>query len=398
MRVLIPLALICLLIGALDAQTYRTQTEVTALTASPPSDYAPTLPGDMLEIYWSSARTGGVGRNDIWKCTRTGLDQPWGTPTNETLLNTTGDEYYINIRSDGLEMIISTNRNTGGTGYINDLYSSTRTSTSAPWGTPTIITELNSTSAADTEDDPTMTADGLEIFFTSDRSGGQAAAIWTSTRKDFNSPWSAPTLVAEIDTSSYEHSAAISGDGLTLIFSSNRPGGTGSSDHYLVTRKDRNSKFGTPVELKEINSTRWDHNGTQTDDGFSFYFTYDQQNKIYRADRILPACWPPNGNPKVGQVFDIYVRRDIGDRVGVIIGSLASIPPTPIPPLIGTLEVHLGLMVWYGTGAIDKEGKYTSHIPIPNLPPLRGIDLYFQGAVQNPTAIYLSNLCKVTIE
>jgi hypothetical protein len=54
-----------------------------------------------------------------------------------------------------------------------------------------------------------------------------AAADW--------SPWS-PAVRVESITGSAETRASISKDGTTLYFGSNRPGGDGSTDHYVTTR------------------------------------------------------------------------------------------------------------------------------------------------------------------
>ena len=256
MRTLLIIALVMIVAGTVSAQTFNAPAEVVELTGSPASEYSATLTGDMLTVYWTSTRTGGVGGRDIWMATRPNLASPWGTPVNVTELNTTWEEYYISVRSDNLEFIISTNRKSQAA-YQADLFVSTRPDVKSKWGTPVEITELNSTVVANTEDDPSLRADGLEIFFTSDRTGGLGAAIWHATRPDWKSAWTAPVVVAEIDTSSTEHSPAISGDGLTLLFASTRTGGTGSSDYYMVTRPDVKSKFGTAVELAEVNSTLW---------------------------------------------------------------------------------------------------------------------------------------------
>ena len=395
MRVVIPLVLICLLIGTVDAQTFRAAAEVTAFTGSPASEYAASITADMLHMYWTSARTGGSGSRDVWTSSRKSLASPWTRPVNVAPLNSSVYEYYVTVRPDHLEIVFASTR-TGGAGG-NDLYSSTRAKVTDPWGTPVPLKVLN-TSAY--EDDPSFRGDGLELIFSSSRTGlSQKTGLWSTTRKDFNSPWSAPALIKELDTINDDHSPAISGDGLSLFFSIyNHPGGTGSSDFFVATRPDLNSPYGKFTEIKELNTTGWEHNGCQTADGFSFYYTPNSQNKIFRADRILSVCWPPNGNPQVGTTFEIYVRRDIGDTVGIIVGALATIPPTPIPPLVGNLEVNFGLMVWFASGMIDLEGKYTTKIPIDKNPILVGIDVYFQGAVQNKAGIYLSNLRKVTIE
>ena len=110
--------------------------------------------------------------------------------------------------------------------------------------------------------------------------------------------------------------------------------------------------------------------------------------------------YPPSGNPVRGKVFSIYVRHDPGDVVGVVAGSLATLPgPAPIPGMKGALELNLALGFWLMIGPMDKEGRYTNVIPVPNEVSLKGVDLYFQGASQDQTKqISISQYVKVTIQ
>jgi hypothetical protein len=79
----------------------------------------------------------------------------------------------------------------------------------------------------------------LEIFFYSGRAGGIAGStdLWTSTRASVDEPWSTPVDVgAPVDSSVTEIHPYLSADGRSLVFSSTRPGGSGSSDLYVATR------------------------------------------------------------------------------------------------------------------------------------------------------------------
>src|SRR5262245_10250456 len=92
---------------------------------------------------------------------------------------------------------------------------------------PQLVTELASGAPART-DNPTLTADLLEIFFTTDRAGGNGD-IWFARRSDVAHPFSPPAAVTELNTSTFETSSAISADGLTIWFGSDRIGAVGST-------------------------------------------------------------------------------------------------------------------------------------------------------------------------
>jgi len=86
-------------------------------------------------------------------------------------------------------------------------------------------------------------SDGLEIIFTSNRPGGIGPArlnlnLWASTRGSTLDRWSTPVNPGSpINFGGFvDRGPALSFDGKTLYFASNRPGGSGKSDLWMATR------------------------------------------------------------------------------------------------------------------------------------------------------------------
>ena len=102
-------------------------------------------------------------------------------------------------------------------------------------------------------DNPTLTADLREIFFTTDRVSGNGD-IWFATRVAASDPFGAPQPVAALNTSGFETSAAIAGDGLTLWFGSDRAGGAGGVDIWAAQRASRGAAWSTPVNVVALSS------------------------------------------------------------------------------------------------------------------------------------------------
>jgi hypothetical protein len=74
-------------------------------------------------------------------------------------------------------------------------------------------------------------------------------------------------------------------DGLTLYFSSDRPGGLGDLDIYVTHRQTENSQWATPSRLdSKINSTASDHSVTISTDGHYMYFTSTKAGGFGEAD------------------------------------------------------------------------------------------------------------------
>jgi len=98
--------------------------------------------------------------------------------------------------------------------------------------------------------------DGLETYFDSERAGGSGQwDLWVSRRASIDEDWGPPeNLGPTVNTEKDDSNASISADGLTLYFSSDRPGGYGNFDIYMTTRATRQTPWGKPVNLgPEIN-------------------------------------------------------------------------------------------------------------------------------------------------
>ncbi len=85
---------------------------------------------------------------------------------------------------------------------------------------------------------PFISRDGLSLYFSSDRPGGFGGFdIWVSQRPSVNDPWGEPqNLGPNVNTPSTENSPALSANGRHLYFQSDRPGGFGGLDLYVSER------------------------------------------------------------------------------------------------------------------------------------------------------------------
>lgn len=126
------------------------------------------------------------------------------------------------------------------------------------FGPPELVAPLESLGIddpVDGSDNPSMTADRLELYFTSGRPGGPGIPnIWLSTRVSASDPWGVPVLVPELNTDYAESSPAVAPDGLTIWLGSNRPGGPGGVDIYVATRAARGDGWSTPVLVPALSS------------------------------------------------------------------------------------------------------------------------------------------------
>ena len=104
-----------------------------------------------------------------------------------------------------------------------------------------------------------LSYDALELYIMSDRAGGYGDAdIWVLRRASKDDDWGPPeNLGPAVNSPSADARASISVDGLTLYFNSvNRAGGYGNCDIYAATRATKNDPWGKAVLLEPpINRT-----------------------------------------------------------------------------------------------------------------------------------------------
>jgi hypothetical protein len=210
----------------------------------------------------------------------------WSAPVVETTLNSTASDLHADLSFDGLTLHLASFRSNNW-----ELYVATRASRTQPWGAPVLIPEL-----ADPAVDagPELRTDGLELFFDSSRPGGLGGSdIWRAVRTSTSVPWGVPTPVTELNTSNAEASPSLTADGLTVFFISNRAGGPGQSDVWMAQRVNYTSPFSTPVPVPQVNSPLSDRDPEVSPDGLTLvHVTTDmttQRSDLAVSRRTNPA-------------------------------------------------------------------------------------------------------------
>lgn len=264
-------------------------------------DGCPFISRDGRTFYMASDRTGGLGGIDIWVSTRDSVDDPWGAPVNVGApVNSPANDFCPTISRDGHLFYFVSNR-AGGCG-LDDIYvtrlrpngwdpvtnlgcdvnsagaeaspfplaeagsgpvlyfSSNRSggfSADAPgavtgdsdlyvseshggvFGPADLVPGANS---AAQDGQPNVRRDGLELFFFSTRTGSLGMQdIYAAARESTSDAWGTPVnLGSNVNSSGAETRPSLSWDGTTLYYGSTKPGGEGSTDHWVTTREKLN--------------------------------------------------------------------------------------------------------------------------------------------------------------
>jgi len=266
-----------------------------AVVNSPSSDNQPVLSPDQLSLYFASGRPGGLGGNDIWVSRRASLTSEWQAPVNlGSAVNSASDDQAPGFSRTGHLLFFQSTR-PGGYG-LQDVYVSRRSrvdddrgweipvnvgpdlntplyeagpmylgveggptqlyfargptpSDVEMWtvpidsdgrarGSAERLVELNFPDSLGTDARSTVSSDGRELLFFSDRPGGLGLAdLYVSTRQDVMSRWRPPVNVGPtLNTEFRDAQPQLSSDDATVVFSSGRPGGSGGTDMYYSTR------------------------------------------------------------------------------------------------------------------------------------------------------------------
>ena len=202
-------------------------------------EYLPSLTADGKQLIYTARL---YGQEDFMMSTK--KDGVWqkGFPLDR--INTEQNEGAQSISADGKFLVFTACNRKDGYGSCDLYYSEIRDN---QWTPPANIgTPINSKGW---ESQPSLSADGRAIYFTSNRKGGQGGRdIWVSYRQK-DGKWGTPQNVGDIINSPYDdQSPFIHADNQTLYFMSDGHPGMGGPDLFFSRKKNEKEWF-TPKNL-----------------------------------------------------------------------------------------------------------------------------------------------------
>ena len=186
---------------------------------------APSFTADGLYVLFGVSSS----NNDLYAAVRSDLGSPFSAPAAVVELNSADTDWDPYVSPDGLTACFSSSR-PGGMGS-RDIVCASRTSRAASFDSPVHLSEINSGSF---EGGPFLTPDGLDVYFSSRRAGGMGDKdLYHATRASTGDPFGAPTPVTQLNSVEEDEDPVVSADGLELYFSSVRGG---NADIYRARR------------------------------------------------------------------------------------------------------------------------------------------------------------------
>jgi hypothetical protein len=379
------------LASAVAAQSrphFLTPTQMPApINVAGASSYSMALSADGLRAMVETDRAGGRGGRDLVLLQR---------PTTQSSFTSYGPLGFCGAYDEGggqfpeldVGLGFSSNRPGGAGGH--DVYG---------FGMGTGPVEFLNSPWDETE--PSLTSDGLEFFFTSNRPGSLGGkSIWRATRASVNDAWGSPVLVTDIDSANHEESPSLTDDGLWLFFSSNRGG---NFDIYVAARSSRQSPFGAPARVAELSGPNHDI-GIEIAPGDAQAFVtvlINGRAVILSAPRSTSSFAGGGGaglsassTVAPGELLSVQLRAPAGDYGVVLLG----VPTAPIQTFLGELRLDPAALMVLDAGVLGPDELRTAQLVLPSDPRLRGVPIALQGLSGPAPELRLTNAVTRAVE
>jgi hypothetical protein len=257
--------------------SFGTPQLVTGLRSDTDDVLDPSLTFEELEIYFASP-TGG--QNDIWVSRRTVATDPWGPSTLVAELSSPQNDQGPEVSVDGLIMFLASDR--GGAGMR--LYVSQRRTRDTPWGTPTAVDGLGSSTL---DEAPSLDRTQLNLAFASQRGAAALPHLFAATRPDASAAWQSATELTALDSAWEDTDPALFADGTGLAFASRRLTQGGTADLFLAMRSSESAAFASLVPMSELNTASSEEGPWMSQNGQHIVFVSDRSGhkRIYEARR-----------------------------------------------------------------------------------------------------------------
>ena len=256
------------------AKPFGTPVPVAGVTGSGVQDGDLRLSPDEKTAYFFSDRTGALL---LFTAQRTGPTAKFDTPSALANVNA-GNQYNPAISADGRTLFFASFRSTS-----NDIYQATRASAGDAFTNVRLVPGVNS---AESEVQPYVARDGATMYFVRELAIGKTVF---SAAGSLGAGYANPQPVLELDGPTNDDDPVISADGMTLYWGSDRPGGAGDVDVWRATRTSTSAAFGDLAPVASVNSSAQDSPSDISSDGCRLYLTSNRDGRV----GIYVATRPP---------------------------------------------------------------------------------------------------------
>jgi outer membrane protein OmpA-like peptidoglycan-associated protein len=269
---------------------------------SPAAEYFPSVTvTDSLLVF---TRRGNQIREDFYQSTINGK-QLGRASLIKGDINFESQKGAITVSQDGEWMLFTARFTEGGFGNF-DLYISNYTPQG--WSEPQNLGEAINTEFW--ESSPTISPDKRVLYFSSNRPGGFGGSDIYMSNLQSNGKWSpAINMGSTINTAGDDQAPFIHADNQTMYFTSDGLQGYGGSDLFIV-RKNSKGEWGIPANLGyPINTIENEGSLAVSADGLTAYYASDRSDSRGQLD-----LYKFDMRPDIRPNRTLYVKGKITDK------------------------------------------------------------------------------------
>jgi Tol biopolymer transport system component len=285
-------------------------------------DYSPVISLDEQTLIFTTRREGSTNDTklpngeyfeDIY--TSTYQDEKWqkAVPIG-TNINTRGHEATINLSADGEKLLIYKDDGGNGNIYISDLKN-------GEWGVPEYANSpINSPSW---ESHACFSSDNRVLYFVSDRPGGLGGRDIYKSLKLPNGEWGPAQNLGDIINTKYDEDGVfIHPDGKQIFFSSKGHNTMGGFDIFTSIINDENGNWSTPINYGyPVNTTDDDVFLITTADGKRAFFSSDKAGGFGEKDIYMikfPEFEPRDATILLGHIINNSSESIANNKIFII--------------------------------------------------------------------------------
>lgn len=223
-------------------------------------------------------REQAAGEGEIMFASRGSTTEAFGSVSPVALSNPTSDESKASLSGDFGFAVFASNLNLATAKGETDLMSSTRTAAADPdgaWPPPNQLM-FDAVNTTGKDQDPYFVGGGLRLYLSIDPPAAPKSYLAVSERAA--GVYGAPVKLFTTDEQDFD--PVLTADEKVIIFTSSRGGGAGKRDLYYATRPMQQDTFGGATNLPVLNTADDEEDPALSADGCTLYFVSDRDGTL----------------------------------------------------------------------------------------------------------------------
>ncbi len=310
-------------------------------------EYFPSISADGQTFYFTRVTK---GQEDIYFCKKT--ETGWGEAQALSNINTPENEANQSISADGKTIIFTAcNRRDQGFGSC-DLYISQFRN--GKWEeVKNMGAGINSSAW---ESQPSISADGKFLLFTSRRKNGKGKADIYYSKSNREGAWSvAKPIKGNINTSGDEQTPFLHPDGQTLYFKSDGHPGFGGQDIFF-SKKQKDGTWGEPKNIgAPIN--------TKANEG-SFVVSLDGKTAYFDSDMELSENGAEKPSKNLHEIYYIELDEKLRPEPVTYVKAKVIDAETKKPLVANVDFMDLAIQKTHAYSTTDNSGEFLVCLPV----------------------------------